>query len=236
MELKIYLEEEVIKEVIKKELLALLKEEEIIEIIKESVENDIMKILKNLFKRDDLESKRLKEELEALKKENSSLKQENERLKEEIESLKNKNIILKKENEKLKEKAFLFKEEEEIYEVFESFDKKENIKNIISSPFKKFIYQGADERNLMELWDYIELNLRRGEDKEIRKLIEVFDFFFEKVKFSYPYESYEPVGEEFDPHTMINRSLPPSGRVKEVVLKGIKSKNGKIIKKAVVKV
>ncbi|NPA11101.1 MAG: nucleotide exchange factor GrpE [Epsilonproteobacteria bacterium] len=213
---------------VKKEFLKLLEDEE----VQEAIKKIIFSHQENLKK----ENEKLKEENMKLIEKLKAFFSKEEAQKKELESLKEEIKKLKHENQKLKSKASLCDEELKVFREFEQYSKIESIKNIISPHFKEFIYKGAEHKNLMNLWDYIEIELRRGENDDIKRLIKVFDFFFEKIKLSYPYEEYEPLGEDYDPVFMINRSENSYGKVKEVILKGIKSKNGNIIKKAVVKV
>ena len=228
----------------KKRLLELLEDEE----VKEKINNNIMDKLKAMlakwfnvgsdssFLKDEI--KNLKDELAHAKNEQEELEKENKKLMDSANLYAEQAMQSKKELENLKKDV-------KAYEDFKnlSVSTKKSLENILKEDsLASFIASGVQSRNIENLWDYINNELREGQNPEIKKLTEIFYFLF--VNFAkangdiYELQSVS-LGDEFDPqlHLRHNSSQSISGKISEVALKGmVNTKTKEIKRKSVVKI
>lgn len=228
----------------KKRLLELLEDEE----VKEKINSGIMDKLKAMlakwfnigsdssFLKDEI--KNLKDELAHAKNEQEELEKENKKLMDSANLYAEQAMQSKKELENLKKDV-------KAYEDFKnlSVSTKKSLENILKEDsLTSFIASGVQSRNIENLWDYINNELREGQNPEVKELTEIFYFLF--VNFAkangdiYELQSVG-LGDEFDPqlHLRHNSSQGVSGKISEVALKGmVNTKTKEIKRKSVVKI
>ncbi|MDO5517068.1 MAG: hypothetical protein Q4F66_05895 [Clostridium sp.] len=117
----------------------------------------------------------------------------------------------------------------------------EELRNVIKADnAESFLCSGAQWDNLEPLWDFISYKLDEYSQEELQALIEIFNYFFEEYNTAMGIYTLLDVYEceEFDEdlHTRASNSLV-SGTVSKVLLRGYKNiKNGRVIKKSIVRV
>lgn len=228
----------------KKRLLELLEDEE----VKEKINSGIMDKLKAMLAKwfnIGSDSSFLKDEIKNLKDELAHAKNEQEELEKENKKLMDSINLYIKQVEQGKKEIENFKKDAKAYENFQnlSTSTRKSLENIIKEDsLASFIASGVQPRNIENLWDYINNELREGQNPEIKKLTEIFYFLFANFAKANG-DIYElqrvGVGDEFDPqlHLRHNSSQGVSGKINEVVLKGmVNTKTKEIKRKSVVKI
>lgn len=228
----------------KKRLLELLEDEE----VKEKINSGIMDKLKAMLVKwfnVDSDSSFLKDEIKNLKDELARAKVEREQLEKEKKNLTDNINLYAEQVEKSKKELENLKKDAKAYENFKnlSASTKKSLENIIKEDsLASFIASGVQPRNIENLWDYINNELREGKNADTKELIDIFYFLF--VNFTkangdiYELQSIN-AGEEFDTqlHLRHNSSQGASGKISEVILKGmVNSKTKEIKRKSVVKI
>lgn len=228
----------------KKRLLELLEDEE----VKEKINSGIMDKLKAMLVKwfnVDSDSSFLKDEIKNLKDELARAKTEQEQLEKEKKKLTDNINLYVEQVEQSKKELENLKKDAKAYENFKnlSASTKKSLENIIKEDsLASFIASGVQPRNIENLWDYINNELREGKNADTKELIDIFYFLF--VNFTkangdiYELQSIN-VGEEFDTqlHLRHNSSQGASGKISEVILKGmVNSKTKEIKRKSVVKI
>lgn len=228
----------------KKRLLELLEDEE----VKEKINSSIMDTLKATLAKClniDSDSSDLKIEVNNLKNELAHTKEKLEKLEKEKKNLTDNINLYAEQVEKSKKELENLKKDAKAYENFKnlSASTKKSLENIIKEDsLASFIASGVQPRNIENLWDYINNELREGKNADTKELIDIFYFLF--VNFTkangdiYELQSIN-AGEEFDTqlHLRHNSSQGASGKISEVILKGmVNSKTKEIKRKSVVKI
>ena len=228
----------------KKRLLELLEDEE----VKEKINSGIMDKLKAMLVKwfnVDSDSSFLKDEVNNLKNELAHTKEKLEKLEKEKKNLTDNINLYAEQVEKSKKELENLKKDAKAYENFKnlSASTKKSLENIIKEDsLASFIASGVQPRNIENLWDYINNELREGKNADTKELIDIFYFLF--VNFTkangdiYELQSIN-VGEEFDTqlHLRHNSSQGASGKISEVILKGmVNSKTKEIKRNSVVKI
>lgn len=228
----------------KKRLLELLEDEE----VKEKINNNIMDKLKVMLAKwfnVSSDSSFLKDEIKNLKDELAHTKEKLEKLEKEKKNLTDSINLYAEQVEKSKKELENFKKDAKAYENFQnlSTSTRKSLENIIKEDsLASFIASGVQPRNIENLWDYINNELREGQNPEIRELTDIFYFLFTNFTKAngdiYELQSVS-LGDEFDPqlHLRHNSSQGVSGKINEVVLKGmVNTKTKEIKRKSVVKI
>ena len=218
----------------KKILLELLEDEE----VKEKINNSLIDRLKAILAKwlnFDQDSSHLKVEIEQLKKKLGDVENEKEKLKktytEQIDQMKNEIVEFKKNTNAYERVKKL------------STSTKKSLENIIKEDsLASFIASGVQSRNIENLWDYINNELKEGQNVDTKELIEIFYFLFANFAKAngdiYKLQAIS-IGDEFDPqlHLRHNSSKGVSGKINEILLKGMmNSKTQEIKRKTVVKI
>ena len=228
----------------KKRLLELLEDEE----VKEKINSGIMDKLKVMLAKwfnVDSDSSFLKDEIKNLKDELAHAKVEREQLEKEKKKLTDNINLYAEQVEQSKKELENLKKDVKAYEDFKnlSASTKKSLENILKEDsLASFIASGVQSRNIENLWDYINNELREGQNPEIKELTDIFYFLFANFTKAngdiYELQSVS-LGDEFDPqlHLRHNSSQGASGKINEVVLKGmVNSKTKEIKRKSVVKI
>ena len=228
----------------KKRLLELLEDEE----VKEKINSGIMDKLKVMLAKwfnVDSDSSFLKDEIKNLKDDLARAEVEREQLEKEKKNLTDNINLYAEQVEQSKKELENLKKDVKAYEDFKnlSVSTKKSLENILKEDsLASFIASGVQSRNIENLWDYINNELREGQNPEIKKLTEIFYFLFANFTKAngdiYELQSVS-LGDEFDPqlHLRHNSSQGVSGKINEVVLKGmVNSKTKEIKRKSVVKI
>lgn len=228
----------------KKRLLELLEDEE----VKEKINSGIMDKLKAMLAKwfnVDSDSSFLKDEIKNLKDELARAKTEREQLEKDKKKLTDNINSYAEQVEQSKKELENLKKDVKAYEDFKnlSASTKKSLENILKEDsLASFIASGVQSRNIENLWDYINNELREGQNPEIKGLTEIFYFLFANFTKAngdiYELQSVS-LGDEFDPqlHLRHNSSQGVSGKINEVVLKGmVNSKTKEIKRKSVVKI
>lgn len=232
-----------------KELQEIIKaKNEEIEVLKALVEkwkkcfNDEQEKTKNLSS--SLEnSKKEIEELDVYKnkilQEINSLKEEKKQHELALQEEKSKNTDLNKRVEFYKDS---FEDELRVYEYYKTLS--DTTKSSLKAIFKDetlqgFLSCGVQEKNISNLWEYIKNEIIEDNNRDIDKLISIFNFFFSRYILAFPiYEKQKvSIGDNFDPqlHIRSSKSSYASGTIKEIILFGwINNKTNKVIKQSVV--
>ncbi len=224
------------------------KDEEIV-MLKEALER-----LKELFSKEEQKTEDLSSEVALKDRELQDLQSLKRTLKEEISQLeaqkREKEDALKEmrsSNSHLSEQVGFydknFKDALMVYELYKnlSTQTKTSIKGIFKDEsLNGFLACGMQERNIDSLWEYIKNEIIEDNNPDIKSLVAIFDFFFERFSLAFPLYQKQPIetGKEFDTQQLINAdSTTPNGTVKEVLLYGwINTKTDKIIKKSIVRI
>lgn len=233
-----------ISQIDKKILLELLEDEE----VKEKINSGIMDKLKAMLAKwfnIDSDSSFLKDEIKNLKDELARAKTEREQLEKDKKKLTDNINLYAERVEQSKKELENLKKDAKAYEDFKnlSASTKKSLENILKEDsLASFIASGVQSRNIENLWDYINNELREGQNPEIKGLAEIFYFLFANFTKAngdiYELQSVS-LGDEFDPqlHLRHNSSQGVSGKINEVVLKGmVNSKTKEIKRKSVVKI
>jgi small-conductance mechanosensitive channel len=204
-------------------------------------EEELMGIIDNLKKLlgvKESDNKELEQKIESLRGEKQTLIYDNQEL---SNTLQIKNQELKKQLDFYRKN---FESELRIYEKFISLS--ESTKSSLSGIFKgeslsNFIACGVQEKNIQNLWEYTKAEILEDSNDDISKLVEIFEFFFQRYIIAYPiYESLDTQTQQsFDTelHIKHHSSSSSSGSVSKVYLQGYKNiKTDKIIKKSIVRV
>lgn len=228
----------------KKRLLELLEDEE----VKEKINSGIMDKLKAMLAKwfnVDSDSSFLKDEIKNLKDELARTKTEREQLEKDKKKLTDNINLYAEQVEQSKKELENLKKDAKAYEDFKNLSAptKKSLENILKEDsLASFIASGVQSRNIENLWDYINNELREGQNPEIKGLTEIFYFLFANFTKAngdiYELQSVS-LGDEFDPqlHLRHNSSQGVSGKINEVVLKGmVNSKTKEIKRKSVVKI
>lgn len=228
----------------KKRLLELLEDEE----VKEKINSGIMDKLKAMLAKwfnVDSDSSFLKDEIKNLKNELAHAKVEREQLEKEKKNLTDNINLYAEQVEQSKKELENLKKDVKAYEDFKNLSAptKKSLENILKEDsLASFIASGVQSRNIENLWDYINNELREGQNPEIKEITEIFYFLFTNFTKAngdiYELQSVS-LGDEFDPqlHLRHNSSQGVSGKINEVVLKGmVNSKTKEIKRKSVVKI
>ncbi len=182
----------------------------------------------------------LKEEKSKLQKEIKDAKSQKKVIENEILALESKLKNSKQETKKYKEP---FEEQLNIYELYKNLDSK--TKTSLKGIFKDdtlngFFACGVQEKNINSFWEYLRIELIEDRNSDIKNLIKIFEFLFEKYLMAYPMYKVQDVqkGDEFKTEKYIKDSHSlVSGTISKVLLRGwINSKNSKIVKKSVVRI
>lgn len=181
-------------------------------------------------------------------KDNSSLTIQNKELENQISTLKSKQKQLELENKQLQKDKELLKNAQKEFVYYEKFlnlssQTKDSLKNVLKSEsITTFISFGVQAKNIENLWDYINNELKEGKNIDIKNLIEIFYFLFKNYTNanSNIYELQDVnIGDEFDDQRFLmhNSSTNTSGNIKEVILRGIvNSKTKEIKRKSIVRI
>ena len=228
----------------KKRLLELLEDEE----VKEKINSGIMDKLKAMLAKwfnVDSDSSFLKDEIKNLKDELAHAKVEREQLEKEKKKLTDNINVYAEQVEQSKKELENLKKDVKAYEDFKnlSASTKKSLENILKEDsLASFIASGVQSRNIENLWDYINNELREGQNPEIKELTDIFYFLFANFTKAngdiYELQSVS-LGDEFDPqlHLRHNSSQGVSGKINEVLLKGmVNAKTKEIKRKSVVKI
>ena len=228
----------------KKRLLELLEDEE----VKEKINSGIMDKLKAMLAKwfnVDSDSSFLKDEIKNLKSELAHAKVEREQLEKEKKNLTDNINLYAEQVEQSKKELENLKKDVKAYEDFKnlSASTKKSLENILKEDsLASFIASGVQSRNIENLWDYINNELREGQNPEIKELTDIFYFLFANFTKAngdiYELQSVS-LGDEFDPqlHLRHNSSQGVSGKINEVLLKGmVNAKTKEIKRKSVVKI
>ena len=228
----------------KKRLLELLEDEE----VKEKINSGIMDKLKAMLAKwfnVDSDSSFLKDEIKNLKDELAHAKVEREQLEKEKKKLTDNINLYAEQVEQSKKELENLKKDVKAYEDFKNLSAptKKSLENILKEDsLASFIASGVQSRNIENLWDYINNELREGQNPEIKGLTEIFYFLFANFTKAngdiYELQSVS-LGDEFDPqlHLRHNSSQGVSGKINEVLLKGmVNAKTKEIKRKSVVKI
>ena len=228
----------------KKRLLELLEDEE----VKEKINSGIMDKLKAMLAKwfnVDSDSSFLKDEIKNLKDELAHAKVEREQLEKEKKKLTDNINLYAEPVEQSKKELENLKKDVKAYEDFKnlSASTKKSLENILKEDsLASFIASGVQSRNIENLWDYINNELREGQNPEIKELTDIFYFLFANFTKAngdiYELQSVS-LGDEFDPqlHLRHNSSQGVSGKINEVLLKGmVNAKTKEIKRKSVVKI
>ena len=228
----------------KKRLLELLEDEE----VKEKINSGIMDKLKAMLAKwfnVDSDSSFLKDEIKNLKDELAHAKVEREQLEKEKKKLTDNINLYAEQVEQSKKELENLKKDVKAYEDFKnlSASTKKSLENILKEDsLASFIASGVQSRNIENLWDYINNELREGQNPEIKELTDIFYFLFANFTQAngdiYELQSVS-LGDEFDPqlHLRHNSSQGVSGKINEVLLKGmVNAKTKEIKRKSVVKI
>lgn len=240
-----------------KPIIKIEKEKEEIEMLKA-----VIKRLKTYFSNEEAKTESLnqdvsklqkvKDELETLNKELKSKKDKltsiNNDLQNNVEKLHSDNKTIQNSNTKLNKTIEFYRDnfEEELtaYELFSSLstDTKVSLSGIFKdSTLKGFLSCGVQDKNISSFWEYIKTELQEDKNSDIKNLIQIYDFLFQKYMRAFPmYEVQKTLtGDEFEALSHINHSSSKavSGTITKVLLKGyINTKTSKIMKKSVVRV
>jgi len=247
----------------KKELLELLKDEEIQEAIlaikkskkkKENSLEDIIKekdeeieVLKGLvekfkkcFADEEVKTENLTKNLNLKDNELRELEEAKNRLKNEVKEMQSEKNKLSKKVDFYRDN---FEKELSTYTLYKelSSSTKASLKGIFKDDsLKGFLACGVQEKNISSLWDYVKDELREEENSDIKSLKAIFYFFFEGYNRAYPMYEVQKValGDVFDTEEHIKTNASSvSGKVDEVVFTGwVNSKTKKIVKKSIVRV
>ena len=224
----------------KKRLLELLEDEE----VKEKINSGIMDKLKAMLAKwfnVDSDSSFLKDEIKNLKDELAHAKVEREQLEKEKKKLTDNINLYAEQVEQSKKELENLKKDVKAYEDFKnlSASTKKSLENILKEDsLASFIASGVQSRNIENLWDYINNELREGQNPEIKELTDIFANFTKANGDIYELQSVS-LGDEFDPqlHLRHNSSQGVSGKINEVLLKGmVNAKTKEIKRKSVVKI
>ena len=228
----------------KKRLLELLEDEE----VKEKINSGIMDKLKAMLAKwfnVDSDSSFLKDEIKNLKDELAHAKVEREQLEKEKKKLTDNINLYAEQVEQSKKELENLKKDVKAYEDFKnlSASTKKSLENILKEDsLASFIASGVQSRNIENLWDYINNELREGQNPEIKELTDIFYFLFANFTKAngdiYELQSVS-LGDEFDPqlHLRHNSSQGVSGKINEVLLKGmVNAKTKEIKRKSVIKI
>jgi hypothetical protein len=228
----------------KKRLLELLEDEE----VKEKINSGIMDKLKAMLAKwfnVDSDSSFLKDEIKNLKDELAHAKVEREQLEKEKKKLTDNINLYAEQVEQSKKELENLKKDVKAYDDFKNLSAptKKSLENILKEDsLASFIASGVQSRNIENLWDYINNELREGQNPEIKGLTEIFYFLFANFAKAngdiYELQSVS-LGDEFDPqlHLRHNSSQSISGKINEIALKGmVNAKTKEIKRKSVVKI
>lgn len=135
-----------------------------------------------------------------------------------------------------------FGDDMRIYETYCALSEqtRESLSGIFkSTSVKGLISCGVQEKNVLNLWEYIKNEVVNGNNVDLINLSKLFDMLFERFQLAYPMfeRQQSDVGDEFDTQTHIkhNSSVSMSGCIKQILLAGYtNSKNGNVIKPSVV--
>jgi DNA repair exonuclease SbcCD ATPase subunit len=135
-----------------------------------------------------------------------------------------------------------FEDELRVYESYMSLSDttKSSLKGIFKDDtIQGFFSCGVQEKNISSLWEYIKNEIIEDKNPDIKKLISIFNFLFERYLLAFPIYKKQDVsiGENFDPQSHIkdSKSTSVSGKIKEITLYGwINIKTGKVVKQSVV--
>ena len=228
----------------KKRLLELLEDEEVREKINSGIMDKLKVMLAKWFNVDS-DSSFLKDEIKNLKDELARTKTEREQLEKEKKNLTDNINLYAEQVEQSKKELENLKKDVKAYEDFKNLSAptKKSLENILKEDsLASFIASGVQSRNIENLWDYINNELREGQNPEIKELTDIFYFLFANFSKAngdiYELQSVS-LGDEFDPqlHLRHNSSQGVSGKINEIVLKGmVNTKTKEIKRKSVVKI
>ena len=228
----------------KKRLLELLEDEEVKEKINSGIMDKLKAMLAKCFNVDS-DSSFLKDEIKNLKDELARTKTEREQLEKDKKKLTDNINLYAEQVEQSKKELENLKKDVKAYEDFKNLSAptKKSLENILKEDsLASFIASGVQSRNIENLWDYINNELREGQNPEIKELTDIFYFLFANFTKAngdiYELQSVS-LGDEFDPqlHLRHNSSQGVSGKINEVVLKGmVNAKIKEIKRKSVVKI
>lgn len=228
----------------KKRLLELLEDEEVKEKINSGIIDKLKAMLAKWFNVDS-DSSFLKDEIKNLKDDLARAKVEREQLEKEKKKLTDNINLYAEQVEQSKKELENLKKDVKAYEDFKNLSAptKKSLENILKEDsLASFIASGVQSRNIENLWDYINNELREGQNPEIKKLTEIFYFLFANFTKAngdiYELQSVD-LGDEFDPqlHLRHNSSQSISGKISEIALKGmVNTKTKEIKRKSVVKI
>ena len=241
-----------IKNILNKEnpIISLEKEKEEIKMLKALVEK-----YKRCFKDETLKSDTLSRDVAKLQEVKDELASVNEELKvkkndlqNSVQKLQSDNNSIQSSNTKLhKTLEFYrdnFEDELKAYELFTalSSDTKESLHGIFKdTSLKGFLSCGVQDKNISSFWEYIKTELQEDKNSDIKSLIKIYNFLFQKYIRAFPMYEVQKVesGDEFEALSHINHSSSSavSGTITKVLLRGyVNTKTSKVIKQSVVKV
>lgn len=206
------------------------------------------------------EKKRVEYNLEELKQKNKSLKQDMNTLERkyyEIEAsisqkldikdreIQEKNSVISYQELKINTLESQFSPIKESYNLFLNLN--DEIKNDIISilrgdKIENFVYAGVQYKNIESIWDYAKNRAINGQFEDLDKLQKIIMNFLDAYNITYTSPLYEVQsvenGDDFDEERFIRgHESKITGDISNVDLKGyINLRNGKIIKKSVVRI
>lgn len=206
------------------------------------------------------EKKRVEYNLEELKQKNKSLKQDMNTLERkyyEIEAsisqkldikdreIQEKNSVISYQELKINTLESQFSPIKESYNLFLNLN--DEIKNDIISilrgdKIENFVYAGVQYKNIESIWDYAKNRAINGQFEDLDKLQKIIMNFLDAYNITYTSPLYEVQrvenGDDFDEERFIRGyESKITGDISNVDLKGyINLRNGKIIKKSVVRI
>ncbi len=215
---------------VKKEKYNSLKE------INQAKENKILEqIIEIKEKKDEIINKN--EEIRKISNELTSSNNEKNRLNEYLVKEKSEKERLTLEKNKLESKIKSHEEMLAKYNSLSTEHKSYIDRYIVSTDMDTFKISGGKEASVENLWEYIKNEIINENKNEINKLIEIFNYFFDLAKKINPKLDYQKlnIGDKFitDKHIRLT-SGKSSGNIEEILLLGYE-KNGKIVKKSIVK-
>lgn len=210
-------------------------------------DDDIIEAIKSIFQ-PNRETVKYNEEVELIPSRIKEQEIEINNLKEINQKLANeKNMIEKELLEKEEMLCFYkntFEKELLIYNLYQNLNlnTKDSLRGIFKiDSFVGFLTCGVQQNNIESFWDYIQNELRENINNELKSLITIFDFLFDKFSLIYQYYRRQEIEENqnFDTeyHIKHNSSQNQSGKILEVLFYGYQNTNtNQVIKQSVVRI